>query len=154
MPWWVSALVLIAASLFFEFHGRSFVQRQWNSDKVVQTQLAKIKQEQRDAENSQLKTQQTTISSTIQKVHDDEISRLTTALNDSRRLRIGSQFCGATSGQTDTQSATSGAAADTGGRVLSEEMDRAVKQLIFESEQVAATGRAAQAFIRENGLGE
>jgi LPS O-antigen subunit length determinant protein (WzzB/FepE family) len=152
MGYWL--LILIMTGIAFELHGRSVVHKEWSIEKVQQAQLAKDALQQRNIENTALEAQQTTINNTLQKEHDEEIRKINVALARSKRLRIGTKFCGDTTRQANTESATSSDGADTTSRLLSEEMDRTVKQLILESEQAAATGRAAQAFIRENGFAE
>ena len=154
MKWGYWIFILVATGLIFELHGRSVVQQKWNIAKVQQAHLTKNALQQRHAENAALTAQQTAINNTIQKTHDEEIDKLNAALAHSERLRIGTQFCSNAIRQTNPQSTTSSDGTDPSGWILSEEMDRAVKQLILESEQVAATGRAAQAFIRENGLAD
>jgi hypothetical protein len=89
----------------------------------------------------------------IQKAHDAELDRVRAALN-SQRLRIGPAICGEPAGSTQAGGASGSNGADTGGRVLSAEMDGAVKALIEETERAAATGRACQAFVLVNGMGE
>lgn len=154
MNWGYGLIALFVSALVFEFHGRTVVQHEWNIDKAKQGQLANAAIEQRQAENATLSAKQTTINNTIQKEHNEEIRTITGALARSERLRIGTNFCSGTARQTDTESAARSDASNTTSRVLSAEMDRAVKQLMMEIEQAAATGRAAQAFIRDNGLAE
>lgn len=150
--YWIA--ILIATGIAFELHGRSAVQQKWDIAKAQQAQQANDLLQQRHAENAAIATQQTIINTTIQKAHDEELRQLNAALAHAERLRIGTRFCSDTTRPTPTESTTRNDATDTTGRLLSEEMDRTVKQLILESEQAAATGRAAQEFIRENGLAE
>ncbi len=152
MKWGYGLLFLAAISLVSELHGRSAVQQKWNIVKAQQAQQVQDALQQRQAENAALKAQQTAINTTIQKAHDEEISQINNALAHSERLRISSRFCAAPPGQTDPESPTGGDETDTASGLLSAEVDSAVKQLILESEQAAATGRAAQAFIRDNKL--
>jgi len=150
--YWI--LVFIATGLVFELHGRSAVQQRWDIDKARLAQQAEDLLQQRHAENAALAARQTSTNNTIQKAHNEEIHKVNAALARSERLRISSHFCPEVTGQTNADSTTSSDEADTTVRLLSTEVDRAVKQLILESEQAAATGRAAQAFIRGNGLAE
>lgn len=146
--------ILIATGLVFELHGRSIVQQQWNFDKAQLAQQVKDALQQRHDENAVLAVQQIAINNTIQKAHDEEIHKVNTALARSERLRISSHFCPEVARQTNAESTISSDGDDTTGRLLSAEVDSAVKQLMLESEHAAATGRAAQAFIRDNGLAE
>lgn len=152
LGYWI--LILAATAIAFEWHGRSAIQQKWNIDKAIQAQQSKDALERRHAENATLESKQIIINNQIQKVHDEEIRKINDALANSERLRIGTRFCANSARQTNIKSSTSGDGTDTTSRLLSEEVDRAVKQLILESERVAATGRAAQEFIRKNGFAE
>lgn len=154
MKWGYWFVLLIVSSLITELHGRSVVQQKWNIDKVRQAQQATDALKQRQLDIAALTAQQTAINTTIQKEHDEEIQQITTALAHSERLRISSHFCNDVTRQTISQSTTDSDETDTTSRILSAQVDRAVKQLILETEQATATGRAAQAFIRENGLAD
>ncbi|HJV82291.1 hypothetical protein [Noviherbaspirillum sp.] len=88
----------------------------------------------------------------LQKSYESEIARLHAAIAAAPRLRVGPAFCGGTPGQAETGSASGGNGADPGSRVLPEEVDRAVKSLIEETEKTAATGRACQKFVNDNGM--
>lgn len=148
--WWI--LALTALCLGFELHGRHAVQLRWDSYAMAQALAGKQALDQRNEENAQLKKIQQATSINIQKVHDNEILVLHNAFANSERLRIGAAFCGTAARQTEADGAGRSHGADTGNRLLSPEMDAAVKQLILESEAAAAAGRAAQAFIRANGM--
>ncbi|MFC3110729.1 hypothetical protein ACFOFO_22720, partial [Undibacterium arcticum] len=132
--------------------GETSMKAEWDADKAERMQadnaaiLSRVKNNERVAE------QQHIDNANITKVHDEELSTVRTALARSERLRIGTALCGGSAGVTQTAGAGSGAATDPGSRVLSTEMDGSVKSLIFEMEEVAATGRSAQAFIRANGM--
>jgi len=147
-------LGVVALCVFFEFHGRNVVQERWDFAKQQQAINDQQQIDQRYAEIADLKAAQAITNQTIQKVHDEEINTISSALARSERLRISTKFCLDPARQANTKSPASSDGADTGGRLLSEEVDRAVKQLILETEKATATGRAAQAFIRENGLAE
>lgn len=154
MKWGYWFVLLMASSLVCELHGRSVIQQKWNIDKAKQAQQATDVMKQRQLEIAALNVQQTTINTTIQKEHDEELRTINSALTRSERLRISTHFCADVTRPPATQSTTGSTEADTTSRVLSAKVDRAVRQLILETEQATVTGRAAQAFIRENGLAD
>ncbi|OWY31819.1 hypothetical protein CEJ45_24165 [Herbaspirillum aquaticum] len=68
-------------------------------------------------------------------------------------VRLGAAWCdGGTPGPAQASGAAGGDGAGTAGRLLPPELDSAVRTLIGQAEEAAATARAAQAFIRENGM--
>jgi hypothetical protein len=119
---------------------------------ITQKILAKEEIDKRTEKNKQLANIQLSTSNNIQKAHDNEIANIRTTIAQSQRLHISTKLCSSTSRQTDAQSANGSNGIDPASWVLSPIMDEAVKRLIMESEEVAATGRAAQDFIRKNGM--
>jgi|GEM_PF-774152 len=154
--WCWEVLIVLALLLAYGLHERSageaVVQAKWDAANVAQALANKDAIDKRTSDNALLKTIQLGTSTNIQKAHDNEITTLTASLAAAKRLRVGATFCPGTAGQTNSPSASSGDGTDTAGRLLSPEVDAAVKQLIMESEKAAAAGRAAQAFIKENGM--
>ena len=88
----------------------------------------------------------------ITRNYDEQIAALRTRVNAAPRLRVGPAFCGRSADKTSARSASSSNAADSGTRVLSAEVDADIRKLILEVETALATARAAQTFIRENGM--
>jgi hypothetical protein len=154
--WCWEVLIVLVLLLAYGLHERSvgerLVQAKWDAANVAQALASKEAIDKRTEDNALLKTIQLGTSANIQKVHDNEITTLTASLAASKRLRVGAAFCPAPTGQTNSNSTSSSDGVDSAGRLLSPEVDAAVKQLILESEEAAATGRAAQAFIKENGM--
>lgn len=150
--WCYWLVVLITLCLGGELHGRHEVQTKWDAYVIAQKIAAKEEIDKRTEENNQLANIQTATSTNIQKAHDNEIAILRTTIAQSQRLRIGTKFCSSITGQAISQSTTSSDGADPTRRILSPSMDEAVKRLIMESEEAAATGRTAQDFIKQNGM--
>lgn len=148
----IALVLLLAYGLHERGVGERLVQAKWDAANVAQALASKEAIDKRTEDNALLKTIQLGTSANIQKVHDNEITTLTASLAASKRMRVGPNFCPNTSGQTSSNSPGSSDGADTGGRLLSESVDAATKQLILKAEEVAATGRAAQAFIKKNGM--
>lgn len=67
------------------------------------------------------------------------------------RVRVGAAICGPAA-PPDTESAASGDRADPPGRLVREDAERDIVALKLAVEEDLATGRACQAFLRENGL--
>lgn len=67
------------------------------------------------------------------------------------RVRVGTAICGPAAA-TDTESAAGGDSAYPSGRLVREDVERDLVALKLAVEEDLATGRACQAFLRENGL--
>lgn len=67
------------------------------------------------------------------------------------RVRVGAAICGPAAAP-DAESAAGGDGADPPGRVVREDAERDLVALKLAVEEDLATGRACQAFLRENGL--
>jgi hypothetical protein len=154
--WCWEVLIVLVLLLAYGLHergvGERLVQAKWDAANVAQALASKEAIDKRTAYNTLLKTIQLGTSANIQKAHDNEITAINASLAAVKRMRVGPNFCPNTSGQANSDSPSSSDGADTGGRLLSESVDAATKQLILKAEEVAATGRAAQAFIKENGM--
>lgn len=134
--------------------GQADVQTKWDAAERKRADAEKAAVLKREKENEAEREKNRENNRLIQQAHDAQIDRLRAAIDSTPRLRVGASFCGGSAGQAQASSAGSGDGADTGGRILSDEVDRAVKTLIEETERVAATGRACQAFVRENGMAQ
>ena len=97
------------------------------------------------SENLNLAIKQAANAAAIQQDHDHEIASLHVRIAAAPRLRIGPAFCDRSASTASVSDATSSDAASPGARLLSDGMDDAVKSLIDQSEDVAATARACQA---------
>jgi len=67
------------------------------------------------------------------------------------RVRVGTGVCGPSS-PAQTEGPAGGDRADPPGRLVREDVERDLRALKEAVEQDLATGRACQAFVRENGL--
>ena len=128
---------------------------QWHQWSQVKQQAAAAEAalELRREQNRAIGAEQALKSAQIQKGHDDEMAKVRADLRNSERLRLGAAWCdGGTPGRAQAGSPGGGDAAGAPGRSLPPELDSAVRALIGEAEEAAATARAAQQFIRENGM--
>lgn len=132
--------------------GRAEVQAKWDKAERDRAEAEKAAVLKRTQENEAEREKNRENNRLLQRSYESEITRLHAAIAAAPRLRVGASFCGGTPGQAETGSTSSSDAADPGSRVLLEEVDRAVKSLIEESEKAAATGRACQQFVNENGM--
>jgi hypothetical protein len=148
--WWI--LIAVGIAYGCDLHGQHVVQARWDAANVAQSIKNKEAIDQRVEDNTLLKTVQVGTSTNIQKAHDNEIATLTASLAAAKRLRIGPSICPSIARQAIANSTSSSDGIDTASRLLSPEMDAAIKSLILETETAAATGRAAQAFIKDNGM--
>lgn len=106
--------------------------------------LTRIKNNERKAEQDKLN------SARIAKEHKNEMDQVRAALA-AERLRKP-VWCSGSAGAAETPSADGGNGADSASRLLPPEVERDIRALIEETERAAAAGRAAQEFIRSNGM--
>ncbi len=149
---------LVAGYFAIERHGvtqgRAEVRAKWDTETVARRSAEAAAVIARVAENEQIADQQQLDNQLITKAHNDEITQVRTALARSERLRVGPSLCSGFASTPDTDGAGSGDDADTRTRLLPDALDRDIRALILEVEDVAATGRACQAFVRAGGLGQ
>jgi len=153
----IAALVALAAGYAAWHHhvfavGQADIQAKWDAAEKKRAEAEKAAVLEREQENEAEREKNRENKRLVQKSYESEIGRLRAAIDNTPRLRVGPSFCGGATGQAQASSAGSSNGTDTGSGVLSPEVDQAVKQLIEETERVAAVGRACQAFIRENGM--
>jgi len=89
----------------------------------------------------------------ITKEKDGEIADLRRRLAAAPRLRVGPAVCpDRPPAAAEAEGPAGGNGTDPSAGLVSAAADRDLKQLIEDVEQDLATGRACQAFVRENGL--
>lgn len=107
----------------------------------------------RTQDNAALAAHQSESNLAITKEKDDEIADLRRRLAAAPRLRVGPSVCpDRPAAPAQAEGPTSGNGADPSAGLVSSRADADFKQLIQAVEQDLATGRACQAFVRENGL--
>ena len=149
----VSAVLAALLVIFLAGHrmGARGVQMDWDADKLVRSTATNKAMIQRIQDNTTVAAQQATTNATITKAKNEEIAPVVQRIYVDR-VRVGPALCGGSAAPAQAASTGSGDGADTAGRLLSPEMDRDIKSLILETEEAAATGRACQSWVRENGL--
>ena len=107
----------------------------------------------RTRDNAVQASHQDETNANITKEKDDEIADLRRRLAAAPRLRVGPSICpDRPAAPAQAQGAPGGDGADPSPGLVSSRADADLKQLIQAIEQDLATGRACQAFVRENGL--
>jgi hypothetical protein len=130
--------------------GRAQVQAQWGADKLSRAAATTKAVANRLAENAADKLKQAAEAAKITKAHDEEMSTVRARLAATERMRRPA-FCsgsGRPPAETGSAASSSGDAPDSTSGLLPEPVDRDIKALVLETEEVAATGRACQAFVR------
>ncbi|MGI4848589.1 MAG: hypothetical protein ACRYGK_10715 [Janthinobacterium lividum] len=108
----------------------------------------------RTSANQALAAKQQATNDSIVKVKNDELTKVRLDLAIAGRLRIGTAICDRSAGLAETTGAGGGNGADTGGGLVREDVGRDIDALKMKVEEALATGRAAQEFIKANGLAQ
>lgn len=153
-PYCIALLALFAAALvgFGWVQGAQHVQDEWNAEQATRAQAVADAVLARVAANKREADRQAAINQKITKGKENEIAKLTARLNAAGRLRVGPAICGGHPAPAQADGAGSSDGADPPATLVSENVDRDFKALILAVETDLATGRACQAFVRENGL--
>jgi len=133
--------------------GRAAVQKLWNVDKQIRAAAETKAVAQRAAENLAQARQQAAKVAAIKKVYDEENNDVRARLAAAERMRKPA-FCasGGPAAPAGASGAEGGAATDPAGGLLPDAVERDIQALILQTEEVAATARACQAFVRGNGI--
>jgi membrane protein involved in colicin uptake len=162
VPSWLYATALICvlagAGMLYQraqgnAQGRAAVQALWDADKKTRAAAETKAVAQRAAENLAQARQQAATALAITKAYDDEINDVRARLAAAERMRKPA-FC-ASAGSAASAGASGpegGAAGDSAGGLLPDAVARDIQALILQTEEVAATGRACQSFVRGNGM--
>ena len=133
--------------------GRAAVQALWDADKKTRAAAETKAVAQRVAEDLVQARQQAATALAITKAYNEEINDVRARLAAERMRKPA--FCASTgpAAPAGSDGAEGGAAADPSGGLLPDTVERDIQALILQTEGVAATGRACQAFVRDNGMG-
>ena len=129
--------------------GRAAVQALWDADKKARATAETKAVAQRAAENLAQARQQAAKAAAVTKVYDDEINDIRARLAAAERMRKPA-FCASAgpAAPAGASGAEGGSAADPASGLLPDAVARDIQALILRTEEVAATGRACQAFVR------
>ena len=129
--------------------GRAAVQALWDADKKTRAVAETKAVAQRAAENLVQARQQAAKAAAVKKVYDDEINDVRTRLAAAERMRKPAFCASAGPAAPAGGSGPEGSAADDpAGGLLPDAVARDIQTLILQTEEIAATGRACQAFVR------
>ncbi len=149
-------VVLVAGYLGWHEHvydqGFAAEKAIWDADKDARKKAEEVAVAKRLAENAAAKEIQAENSRLITRKYDDEISALRDRIDHAPRLHVGPAICGGPASPAAPSGAGSGDAADPAGRLVPDDVDRDLRALMKEVEEALATARAAQQFIRDNGM--
>ncbi|SIR63242.1 hypothetical protein SAMN05880566_1163 [Janthinobacterium sp. TND4EL3] len=162
VPSWLYGAVLLCvlagAGMLYQrilgnAHGRAEVQALWDADKQFRAAAETKAVAQRAAENLAQARQQAAVALAITKAYDEEINDVRARLVAAERMRKPA-FCASTgpAAPAGAGGAEGGTAANPAGGLLPDAVARNIQALILQTEEVAATGRACQSFVRENGM--
>lgn len=104
----------------------------------------------RTHDNAVLSIKQNTINTIITETKNAEITPVVQRIYVDR-VRVGAGTCGPAAA-ADTQGAGGGDGTNPPGRLVRDDVERDTRALTEAVEQDLATGRACQAFVRENGM--
>ena len=162
LPGWLYGAVLVCvlagAGMLYQraqgvAQGSAAVQALWDTDKTTRAVAETTAVARRAAENLAQARQQAAKVAAIKKVYDDEINNVRARLAAAERMRKPA-FCASAgpAAPPGAGGAEGGPPADPAGGLLPDAVARDIQALILRTEEVAATGRACQAFVRENGM--
>ncbi len=148
----VGAVLAALLVVFFVGHhmGARGVQMDWDADKLVRSTATTGAIVKRTQENSAEAVHQAATNTTITKVKNEELAPVVQRIHGDR-VRVGTGSCGPAAA-TEAPGAGGGNGTDPPGRLVREDVERDTRALTEAVEQDLATGRACQAFVRENGL--
>lgn len=104
----------------------------------------------RARDNAALSIKQGNINQIITRTKNEELVPVVQRIYVDR-VRVGAGTCGP-AGAADANGADVGNDADSPGRLVRDDVERDTRALTEAVEQDLATGRACQAFVRENGM--
>lgn len=100
--------------------------------------------------NTALSIKQDAINTFLAKAKNEELAPVRSRIA-AERVRVGTAICGPAA-PTETEDAAGGDGANPPGRLVRSDVDRDIRTLKLAVEEDLATGRACQAFGRENGF--
>ena len=157
VPGWLYGAMLICmlagAGMLYQrslgaAQGRAAVQALWDADKEARAAAETMAVAQRAAENLAQAKQQAATALAITKAYNEEINDVRARLANAGRMRKPA-FCESAgpAAPASVSGAEGSAADDPAGGLLPDAVARDIQALILQTEEVAATGRACQAFV-------
>jgi prophage endopeptidase len=150
--WKIGAALVLVAALAAAHTYRVHQADQHGFDRATSERAARdlTAVVKRVTENTALSIKQDSINAVLTKVKNEELAPVRSRI-DAERVRVGTAICGPAA-TTKTEDAAGGDSADPPGRLVRPDIDRDIRALKLAVEEDLATGRACQAFGRENGF--
>ncbi len=149
-------VVLVAGYLGWHHHvydqGVAAEKSLWDADVAARQKAELAAVSKRNAENAASAELNRENNRLITRTYDEEIAALRDRIEHAPRLRVGPAICGGPASPAAPGGAGGGNAGDPAGRDVPDQIDRDLKSLMEEVEEALATARAAQQFIRDNGM--
>jgi prophage endopeptidase len=146
------ALALVLAGLGVRWYGAHEFAAGVLAEQEAQRGRALVATVARVQDNAVEAAKQQSINLTVtEKKHEELAPVIRTVYVD--RVRVGAASCGPAA-PTDTQGPSGGNGADSASRLVRADVERDTRALGVAVEEALATGRACQAFVVANGLGE
>jgi hypothetical protein len=152
--WAYGALAIVALGVGIEFHGRAHVQHLWDADRQEIARISQTAIAAANVRNSAILAQQTADAEVRIKGYQDEAIKAHADAANSKHLwlRLSKASCDNFASSTDPKS-SQGSDATTAGTVpLPDTIEQSLRALMLEADLVVASCRAAQGFIRDNGM--
>lgn len=150
------AIALVAGYFAWESRirgqGRASMKAEWDADNALRTKAENAAILHRLNSNDRIREQQEIDLNKMKKVNADEIAKIRAAYATDSRLRIPATVCSGFAASTEADRTGGGAAAPAGTVALSDKVESDLLALMQEADTIVAGCRAAQSFIRDNGL--
>ena len=107
----------------------------------------------RTKENAAEAAKQSSTNTAITKAKDEELAPVVKRIYVDR-VRVGPALCGGVAAPAETASPSRSDGDDSTGRLVRDDLERDLRALELRVEEALATGRACQAWVRENGFAQ
>lgn len=132
--------------------GRQEVQAKWDAEKLATARAEKEAVFSRIKNNERVAEQQALDQQKIRTANEKEIADVRAVPVAAGRMRVSQGFCAGFASTTQTSGSSRGDATTTAASALPDPYARDIDALMLEADLVVAGCRAAQGFIRVNGL--
>jgi prophage endopeptidase len=152
LPWKIGTALALVGALAVAHIWRVHQADQNGFDRATSERAARdaIAIISRVQNNAALSIKQDSINAVLTKVKNEELAPVRSRIA-AERVRVGTAICGPAA-PAQAEDATGSDGANPPGRLVRSDIDRDIRALKLAVEEDLATGRACQAFGRENGL--
>lgn len=139
-------LLLLAGFASGWWLGAGHMESKWNAEKAILAKAEKAAVIQREKENQKEAAKDAATIAKINEVHNEELNTVRSSLAVS--LRRGAGICARPASSPEASSTGGGNAASASGELFRDDIQRDFVAAIGKAEEVAATARACQSFVR------